>query len=417
MNTITPISILPEELLLEMFIYCWLRNFTDLRLRPEVTLSHVDRHWRKTTIAAPKLWTRIILFNLKKDLEPISVYLARSNQMPIDLVVFLPTSTNSIDLSEFCQLIEVHLPLLRNLRIHSNNLAEQPLLNLLKPLALPFLNSVRFSLTPQEAWPAGGPTAIFEGGAPMLSHICLRRYLPSTFQIPIQSATHLCLELSLSEWRRPESFTWITAQLASGAPLVFLDLGWIPVISSDIRTFDIPTLRTLVFGAKDWITTLKFLRAIIAPSLHHLILSLPYDSESHDFPESGPIKLQSLQRLTLRNMVHPCFPHFFQAFPLVTEVYVTDNISFLFFLLCLLGSAEGVNPLGMAWPNLRVIGTTDEPSFDELKSLLDQRAAKDAPIEKLLLQSKYMAQAREVVHGLEFPVLVEEFVYRSPFRL
>ncbi|KAF7972780.1 hypothetical protein HWV62_17050 [Athelia sp. TMB] len=370
MNTIAPISILPEELLLETFIYCWLRNFTDLRLRPEVTLSQVNRHWRTTTIAAPKLWTRIILFNLQKDLEPISVYLARSNQMPIDLVVFLPTSTDSIDLSEFCQLIEVHLPLLRNLRIHSNNLAEQPLLNLLKPLALPFLNSVRFSLTPQEAWPAGGPTAIFEG-----------------------------------------------AQLASGAPLVFLDLGWIPAISSDIRTFNIPTLRTLVFGANDWITTLKFLRAIIAPSLHHLILSLPYDSGCHDFPESGPIKLPSLQRLTLRNMVHLCFPHFFQAFPLVTEVYVTDNISFLFFLLCLLGSAEGGNPLGMAWPNLRVIGTTDEPSFDELKSLLDQRAAKDAPIEKLLLQPKYMVQAREVVHGLEFPVLVEEFVYRSPFRL
>ena len=116
------ISILPEELLVEVFVYYWredsTEDYSDHICRPELTLSHIDQRWRAISIAIPRLWTRINRVVAQKCLEPIIAYLARSKHMPFDLVVLMRFNINMKkqtpdDISEFCTVIQPHLHLLR----------------------------------------------------------------------------------------------------------------------------------------------------------------------------------------------------------------------------------------------------------------------------------------------------------------
>ncbi|KAF5325440.1 hypothetical protein D9619_010043 [Psilocybe cf. subviscida] len=89
-NELAPVSRLPDEILLYIFLV-----LRDLYFHPETKwqmVTHICRHWRHVAIGSPALWTRL-------DMPPpalIPLMLERSRSAPLDVHLQAPDPTDSI---------------------------------------------------------------------------------------------------------------------------------------------------------------------------------------------------------------------------------------------------------------------------------------------------------------------------------
>lgn len=122
----------------------------------EILVSHVTRHWREVALATTTLWAIIYRHEWQYNLEPIMVYLQRSRQTPMELVVKIGTDDvawGSGDeeydyISPFCDLIEPHFPRCHRLVIKSQNSREDSkMLQWLSPRSSPNIQSLNLYLT------------------------------------------------------------------------------------------------------------------------------------------------------------------------------------------------------------------------------------------------------------------------------
>ncbi|EDR10790.1 uncharacterized protein LACBIDRAFT_293289 [Laccaria bicolor S238N-H82] len=91
LNALLPISQLPTELLLEIFIICvsWLytpHGHNIKRIQHPLAFTQVSRTWRLASLSSPHLWSKIDLSN------PLfaSYFLQRSKKVPLSLTSSLP---------------------------------------------------------------------------------------------------------------------------------------------------------------------------------------------------------------------------------------------------------------------------------------------------------------------------------------
>ncbi|KAI0766624.1 hypothetical protein BD413DRAFT_148193 [Trametes elegans] len=119
LNTLTPIGILPPELLSEVFVCiaadAYFSNLTASRCRLDwIALAHVCHHWRAVALNTSRLWSYLRLF--KKEL--LSEFLARSKTSPLYVSAALEnrmfyTRKGSLDI------VAQHWRRLRQLRLHA----------------------------------------------------------------------------------------------------------------------------------------------------------------------------------------------------------------------------------------------------------------------------------------------------------
>ena len=415
----TTIAFLPEELLVEIFIYHWRENFPNCTCRPELTLSHVNQCWRAISIATPRLWTRVNRLASQKRLEPIAAYLARSKQMPIDLVVVMSPDTLD-DISELCVVIQPHLHLLRKFEFHDYSQATGgTLFRMMTTLHAPFLQFMHLSPEWHYRDSANGQTTLFEGGVPRLNYVSLNKVIQPGLAFPHHSVTHLMLRLDLYKGNKEESYSWITAQLTGCPQLVYLDIGVLPWqqdwVHSGISA--LPTLLTLECKAIDWAGAASLLRAFSLSALQRLCINF-CGNLCADTP-IGQFDLPSLCTLALS---YPSFPWRQQpfhsaaeAFPQITELSLcsfgaASAAKALCTFLCTAGTRDG-----RPWPHVDTLGMDSVPPCEQLSAMLAQRALEGHSVARLQIPKHSISDCEKVVRGLSAPVSVEEFGHEKPF--
>ena len=199
-----PINQVPYELLVQIFedvtstsgdqgnlvesVYT-LENVTDgdsyLQARAVITMSHVCRHWRQTTLETAALWTRID----GRSPERLDVFLERSRTLPLSVLL-------SADAEELATLLS-KVPVDRLYRLDLAAIVAPPkdAADFLTTLVVPNLRCLTLSLDAGCMTYGRGATAwahILAGHADSLRALALRDidWTPST---PFPSLTHLHL--------------------------------------------------------------------------------------------------------------------------------------------------------------------------------------------------------------------------------
>lgn len=414
------VGLLPEELFVVIFTHHWRDNYTEHASRPEVTLSHVNRRWRDISISTSQLWTRVYRAAKQRRLDSIIAYLARSNQLPIDLSVIMSFKD---DISQLCKILQPHIHRLRRLEFNgyvSQAVGEQ-LLGMMQALHAPSLRYLLLSPNSRYRTSENGHTSLFEAGAPRLGHVLLGAVMQLHLKFPHSSITHLKLELDDYEWGREESSLWIPERLTSCPLLIYLDLGnvpWHPWAQSDI--YPLRSLLTLTFSTVDWRGASTVLRSLHCESLQHL--SIKFGATYQAPTDMGQFDLPSLKKLTLSHTRKPGFYPFSgvaKAFSQITELclaHFSDSFAMSRSLFAFLDTATGATRIP-TWPHLKIISIDSQPPIEELPSMLSWRSLKGYPISRLRLPKCYIQEGEQAVSGVYPPVIVEELVHEEAFHL
>ncbi|KAL0956034.1 hypothetical protein HGRIS_002207 [Hohenbuehelia grisea] len=102
-NVLSPIRRLPDELLREIFQWCWAAEPINI-LKPPWTLSMVCRRWRFIALSTSTLWNSIILPPTFKGMNTLlSILIQRSGVAPLDFTLH-PTASDDTFLILFAQI-------------------------------------------------------------------------------------------------------------------------------------------------------------------------------------------------------------------------------------------------------------------------------------------------------------------------
>ncbi|KAF7967231.1 hypothetical protein HWV62_35075 [Athelia sp. TMB] len=319
------------------------------------------------------------------------------------------------DICEFCVVIQPHLHLLRKFEFHGYSQATGgTLLRMMAALHAPFLQFMH--LSPEWGYrdSAHGQTALFEGGAPRLSHVSLDHVIQPGLVFPHRSVTHLMLRLDLYKGNKEESYSWITAQLIGCPQLVHLDIGVLPWqqywVHSDIHA--LPTLLTLECKAIDWAGASSLLHAFSLRALQRLCINF-CGNLCVDTP-TGPFDLPALRTLALS---YPSFPARQQ--PLHDAVAAFPQITAL--SLCSFGAAVAAAALctylrtAGTWPHVDALAMDAAPPCEELRAMLAQRVLDGRPVARLRLPKDAMSDGERAVLDVGAPMVVEEYEHEKPF--
>ncbi|KAF7976800.1 hypothetical protein HWV62_5656 [Athelia sp. TMB] len=428
------IEVLPEELLKDIFICRASNDYgATITSRGEIVLSHVCHYWREVSISTPQLWTRVHRRVRQRHLSPISTYLARSKQMPLDLIVHAAYQPSSPwadqefiaeSLVGVCELLEPHISRCRKIEFYGENSAnEDPFLQMLASISMPILQSLHLSPRVEGGSFEAEQAVLFNDDAPMLRRVSLRfSQALRVLTVPLPHVTHLRFDISdritqESAYGPP----WITEQLARCPLLVHLDLGIIAISPSwNGIHLNLPLLLTMSFVATNWDTTSAVLGAFECVSLEHLNIAVQY---TEWVPTArGPLKFPLLRKLSLSQLISPAppFPHMSILFPLISELSFNHSLD----VPGLIDRFDSISrdsasaaSTSIILPHLKTIGINAEPPVDELRSLLTGRAEHGGPIEQLLVPREHIAKGREIASAMEPPVAVGEFVEFCPFQL
>lgn len=247
-NMLAPVSSLPTE------IFNTGHNLLPNRyqIKFEILISHVSHLWREIAIGTPKLWSRIRRHQFQRTLEPIAVYLQRSKQFPIHLVVGISTwgglehQSSEDNIHPFCRMVEPHPPRCNRLIIDcESKFSREEMFHILSAAAMPILRSVRIYIEdwPAEHWPAEQWMPIFEGGAPSLTHVDICYAAFRNYRCPLDKVTTLRLQRGQRMYYL-EDLRWLRDTLSAMTYLTHLEL--VPAYwSFDTAPITLPTLLTL----------------------------------------------------------------------------------------------------------------------------------------------------------------------------
>lgn len=100
LNSLLPISVLPTEVLAEVFLFraasCRQTNHHVPIMSGWIALSHVCKHWRTVALGCPSLWNRLVI---ARHAEWVPELLSRSKELPLSIYMWLhglPQSSDSL---------------------------------------------------------------------------------------------------------------------------------------------------------------------------------------------------------------------------------------------------------------------------------------------------------------------------------
>lgn len=428
-NSIAPISSLPNELLAHIFNIGH-HALPHLRVPFEILVSHVNHHWRKVALGNVTIWARIRRHEFQRRLEPIALYLQRSQQIPIHLVIHIgyevrdrSDTDESVedeseweDISPFCRMIEPHLPRCCRLAIRSANSAENSkILRCLISIRTPILWSIDLSLSMDHHHQE--PLRILEGGAPSLTHV----FLDGVMMVNCLAST-TALHLDLEYWPRSQSEYKELSSILSGIPsLAHLEFMHALRWPSDVPML-LPALRMISYRTINLKHISRLLTTLTAPLLRDMIIYLGRDGTELDesVALNGPFNFPSLQRLSLHipsGVPSSEIRKFSRAFPYLVDIVFAGytNASYHVDQMLAVTEEDRTTHGGVGlWPNLQTL-TISFPRFDyfptaSIQTFLAHRATMGLPIRTLLLPEIHLAQAPELSSCTQPAVTIAEYM-------
>jgi hypothetical protein len=398
-NSVAPISLLPSELIAEIFNTG--RHTSSIRPSFPLVVSHVTRKWREIAIQSPSLWTDIRIGGRSETQALLDLYLQRSQDQPLDVEIhhFHRSALRRDEIRKLYDdifgILAHHAGRWRHLRIIvDSELPEEDhllwIFTQLHDLYAPRLQS--FYLESNGIASAPKRCDIFTHGAPLLSSIVLRGDALPFGLPPLSSVTKLELGPCTDQYRHYELNKILTGlptlselvlrhhlHFQAGHAHLPLPIELPSLISLDIQfTHD----NRLEFGLQ------RTLDVIEAPNLESFTLDIAYSSELSKYI-SGPTDKSMSDRfprlstfgLHLDKIPDEMFPRLCDAFPDVTQIITTrdDTSGLLSFL-------DGTERQ-ILWPKLDSLTIIMQQSyksiFDKLCSVISSRVERGHPIRHL----------------------------------
>ncbi|KAF8486836.1 hypothetical protein DFH94DRAFT_659751 [Russula ochroleuca] len=322
-NTLTPISLLPPEVLARVFHFL---GFEDPACSAEQNLgwiraTHVCRFWRQVALDDSSLWATIS--GISANTELISEMLARAKNAPLDIDIHLRGASSR----EVLRMFPLHISHTRELRFHFPCILYSDCVRDIYSREAPVLE--HFELRGLIKSPAtyrreSDGTTLFKGRAPRLRTLFLSQVLIPWSLIPRRQLTQLKIvfskldEVSTTDVLLCGNLNQLIDLLVNCSGLEILVLGCcLPPQLTQIprgRTIHLPRLsRLCLVGTNSRITNLmKMLKLPSTTTLHlHCIsentstrddhLLLPIISSQLQCP--APVEFKSLS-VTLSCMYH-----------------------------------------------------------------------------------------------------------------
>lgn len=438
-NLGTPISWLPDELLIVIFLIS--SHFpctpsSKKMIRPEVIVSHVSRHWRSVALSTPLLWSTIRRKKNQKDINHISVYLHRSQPAPFDLFASFgsresqcwretgPLSESESDpgglstdagtcISPFCEAIKPHFARCQKLRLSMRGYSSASIpMCILTCFPAPRLKCLYISidykeknLTPQ--------LHIFKNNNAPLSRLSLVHTAGLKLLPPLQMVTHFRFDIPGRLSQNPSTFRAVQEAFKEMISLDHLELHKVcrwPDLSSTPPIM--PTTRTITIYSNDWHDAARFIDALNAPSLQEMTLRCRSWKGGQEIASQSFYPL--LHTLRLGGYTPPHFP----SSTLLDLARITPQITTLHLI-----DADTVSPQddldklfhsGYAnlretiWPCMRVLGISGICLDADLSHLLTARAREGCAIQKVLLSRRTIETLQKLPDLKGPPVAIEE---------
>jgi hypothetical protein len=399
-----PISVLPRELLQEIFEWGW--GFAPEISTPpfEVTVSHVSSSWRAAALSTPLLWSTLDI-SLRSKLDFIEAYLQRSKKYPLELRFdFFWRSERSGSFTSVENIFDLVIAQSgRWNRFFAEGDIDSPIVTLVKrcrDVAAPQLS--HFSIFIESDFPEPDTPEIdfrpqiFTGAAPLLDTVRLGGIALRECRPPLDSVTILDLK-EISRWTRI-TYNRFRDMVTSCPALTKLIIkqqviqqeSWPDLI---INSIPLPSLRFLRFqGYPDSVS--KVLLAISAIHLESLSFNDIHHNALYDFfkscqarPTSLPFPCLTTLSLESLNWGKSQWQSLFQAFPTIMHVEFTCR--FTGFTRCLGQTVGSTVPL----PDLHsvtirhVYYNDDQESHDYIYDFISDRISTGRPIQRLFLDN------------------------------
>lgn len=422
-NSIAPISSLPNEILAEIFT-TGQDEFYDTF---GILVSHVTHHWREVALDTSALWATIHRHIQQQKLDVIAVYLTRSKQIPIHIVIEigsdnwsesdeeLGTDQEKDGVSPFCRLVEPHLSRCCQLSIHSSNAAEDSeVLLWLSIMSMPILRSLYLAL-----YMACGRQSlqILEGGAQSLTHVHIAGLDLIHCNPPLDRVT--TLELDLLDWpNRTAEYQRLSDVLSAIPNLIHLKFMNTPRWPSNVK-LSLFALRTMSCDMDDLRELPCIFGALTAPSLVDMTMGISLlhcDCDEGmtltNFPSLQTLHLIVFEGIDTLSILTLC-----RAFPFLVEITIISMSNEVDLDLRKLISSMGTNEVLLgteAWPLLQTIAVS--PIVDEMfpvigfREFLIKRASVNHPIRTLLLPKALIPEATQLSTCTQPPVIIAEYL-------
>ena len=362
-NSRTPVSLLPDELLAEIFQLCqedWL-----YRVRPsfELVASHVSSHWREIALATPLLWNNIYLVarhgpsnpRLPSQVEKLSAHLTRSANCLLKVFLVLETSDT---VSHFLNPMTRHAKRWRQISISVSNGVEADLYNSLRKISAPAL--VHLSLrvgtiqnpdAPRTEYPAECPEILTGSGSPALSFVRVAGMIVGRMAPPYGSVTTLHVDAWPKNIMNHGHFQRMLGMLPRLVNLSLTGLSiQLPRDPLDVSSpTPMPSLRSLRIRGNATpchrLFTLMALPHLESLSLHNVDT---FDSTPMPTLRSLTLEACALSQTEVEHIVH--------AFPAITTLTIDNSVPSIYTML--------ESDDGKLWPALEEVFQRDLPASD-----------------------------------------------------
>lgn len=375
----------------------------------EVTVSHVNSHFRNVALGTRKLWRSIdVTHGVHRDL--IATYISRSDGCGLWVRLdFGEEAPSADDLAKF-EVILPHSPRYQRLIIDIiTEEIDNPIIRQFHDLDTPMLEQLSISVKEVE----GNATAIpgvhvLTRGAEKLSFVRLRGLAMSFFRPPLQTVTTLHLDQTL-----PLPIQLATlVQILSASPFLanlsiygdmVSDLAW---PNHCAHSVELPSLRSLrICGVSGKIYS-HLLMGINAPSLHSLVLKDAQEFDLEIFWASpNVLKFPQLHQLTFCDFEFSShvYAKVFHAFPTITK-FSTSYSSTTPKILWLLSQPK----VDIPWPNLHtLVLLLNLKDVDLIAQVIRNRNAAGHPLARLHLGTSLHLSAVQQYAWLQENVTLE----------
>lgn len=389
---------IPNEILAMIFDKCEPPQIQSIPSSTDAfRISRVCRRWRQVAMNCPSLW-RTILIARKQKLETVSLYLARSRNLPLDILFNIRRSGDYfpewLETRKTVKLLTSHAHRWQRFSVVASHISDMiQVLNSLEFIATPLLRY--FYLTCEPVGSEASIPRIFSGGSPLLSAVRLRGvglHWPS-FSFP--RLTKLDMQLLLVG---PNSIEF-SNMVAASPSLQHLRIAGTPGIGIQRGiTIPIPSLLSLVIdNMRPRYEIWSICAFLSTPALESLTIAggnfLQYqhitrivEHHSMGLPRYPRLKSLHLYNTNFRPLVMK--NDFMYALPMLSSLALhNDMANTNTFLALLEAQAQTViadDSVEIMCPNLRSISLTRGRCNEELlRDMIYARLSIGVPMEDL----------------------------------
>jgi hypothetical protein len=382
-------------------IFMWAPMDSEARTEFATSVSQVSRYWREVALKTPFIWSGIYVEWTKGYLTLLPILYQRSGSHPLDIEVYLPswrpeysTGTNSI--SAHIQALIPEVSRWRSFICETSDVTDVfKIVGPLVHLRAPILESFSLHETLYTDIFPDPQSNLFQGGAPMLSHVSIDGMGAMSYLPPLSSVTSLHISAALAVMTGRQFLDLLrlspsveSLDLSGDFPVV--DYEDLYLLALEGEHVEFASLRSFTFSANVFpkYCLESLLGTLRCPKLKKMTI-FPWDGSDHHFladTQALPVPIYpELQYLELQTIdCDPFVANFdFTQLPALETISLSYCTSPMSVLRLLLPSQGKVNNSECIWPMLRNVQLAgcDVTDFDGLREVISYRRTIGKPIE------------------------------------